>query len=866
MKLEPTRALQILIFTIGLIWAMFAMFAGRFGQLDVLIALIVEAFLLYLSVFERKLTERDLTIFLLLTLIFIPFSVLGGFFSEMVLMVVSGVVIYVVFTERSWFRNLRQKSSSTKILLAGIYSAGIFYILLVMAIGDWIYPGVVLALVIEVSLLYCALFRPPPNKIELGIISALAIVTLIVGSFPIIHHVVIMAVAGLLLYGAVLAEPKFPLTKRALSTGIVVGIIMTFLGIWLALKLGVVFLVGAEMLGAIFLTLRGKYTPEENTIVVTIANSSAMVTIGVLITFPAIAIFDPANPLFDINHIYSDLFNPWNTIIFMILVTGISAIFGIILLAPFRDRFEHEAWPQVQPQAYTIKSIGGDIEAKKAVGIGLGISAAWVGTTKIAEGLSGADLSSFPNALSPVIPAASAIPNWIGISNSPMMAGIGFFVGWKRSLVIAMGSLASFFIWFLLEGANPAVDFASHIKRAEILYIALGVFVTVIAGDFLSGRGDKGKDEMTPEEFEEKTSVDVSEIDGAVIIETPIKSEELPSKLRVKQELFSIEMFKEEVREIIADPRGYLKSRRGHVPPWMAFVSLGLFMVVGIIVFSFMIPFPGIQIPWLLFMIGTPIAMVSVYFTARAISETGMLAGYITDIVAIPAILLFHVGFAVITTFMSMLGALQDAAIALLVHLKLGRLTNVRGTDILKAVSVGALLGTTAGSLITFTLFETYSGFGGADLPSPAAQLFGFLVVSLQGIGEFQLPGMSQFGDVDPLLIMAYLLSFAIGGFLLGNELNKRGLSPMSLVVGVLIPPATAVAILIGGYINYRVKKQKGPEEPLTDENHIQQQVEFQDANYNRMSRILSGIVAGEAVVTVVWVLGIALSAILLRI
>jgi len=864
MKLEQTRALQILIFTVGFVWVMFAMFAGRFTQVDVLIALIVEAVLLYLSVFERKLAERNLTIFLVLTIIYMPISVLGGFFSEMVLMVVSGVVIFVVFTERSWFQKLRSKYNSTKVLLAGIYSAGIFYILLVMAIGDWVNPGVILALGIEVFLLYCALFRPPPNKMELGIISVLAIVTLVVGSYPILHHVVIMAVAGLLLYGAVLAEPKFPLTKRALSTGIVVGIIMTFLGIWLALKLGVVFLVGAEMLGAIFLTLKGKYTPEENTIVVTIANSSAMVTIGVLITFPAIAIFDPANPLFDINHVYSDLFNPVNTIIFMILVTGISAIFGIILLAPFRDRFEHEAWPQVQPQAYTINSIGGDIEAKKAVGIGLGISGAWVGTTKIAEGLSGADLSSFPNALSPVIPSASAIPNWIGISNSPMMAGIGFFVGWKRSLVIAMGSLASFLIWFLLEGASPAVDFASHIKRAEILYIALGVFVTVIAGDFLSGRKDKGKDEMTPEEFEKETSDDVHELDGAVIIETPIKSKELPSMLRVKQELFSIEMFREEIREIISDPRGYLKSRRGHVPPWMAFISLGLFMIVGIIVFSFIVPFPGIQIPWLLFMIGTPIAMVSVYFTARAISETGMLAGYITDIVAIPAILLFHVGFAVITTFMSMLGALQDAAIALLVHLKLGRLTNVRGTAILKAVCVGALLGTTAGSLITFTLFETYSGFGGADLPSPAAQLFGFLVVSLQGIGEFQLPGMSQFGDVHPALIMAYLLSFAIGGFLLGNELNKRGLSPMSLVVGVLIPPATAVAILVGGYINYRVKKQQDPEEPLSDESPIQQQVEFQDANYNRISRILSGIVAGEAVVTVVWVLGIALSAILL--
>ncbi|MHA1863113.1 MAG: hypothetical protein ACTSWA_05035 [Candidatus Thorarchaeota archaeon] len=860
MNLEQPRALQILMFSVGVAWALIALATGRFAQPDVLVALIVEAFLLYLSVFKRQLTKKELLIFLFLILIYIPSSILGGFFSEMVIMVVSGVIIFVILTEREWFRKIRPVSDSTKIILAGIYSAGIFYTIIVISHGAWIYPGVILALIIESFLLYSTLIRPPPDKTELSIITLISILTLVVGSLPILHHVVIMAVAGLLIYGAVLAEPKFPLTKRALSTGIAVGIIMTFLGIWLALKLGVVFLVGAEMLGAIFLTMRGRYSPEENTIVVTIANSSAMVSIGVLITFPAIAIFEPENPLFDINRVYSDLFNPLTTLSFIILVTGISAIFGILLLAPFRDRFEHEAWPQVQPQAFTIKSIGGDREAKKAVGIGLGISAAWVGTTKIAEGLSGADLSSFPNALSPVIPAASAIPNWIGISNSPMMAGIGFFVGWKRSLVIALGSLTSLLIWVLLEGASPAALFENHIKRAEILYIALGVFVTVMAGDFLSGRNDK--EEMTPEEFEEKTSSMVSEVDGAVIVESPIKTQDLPSRLRVKEELFSIEMFKEEVREIIADPRAYLKSRRGQLPPWIAFVSLALFMIVGIIVFSFIVPFPGVQIPWLLFLIGTPIAMISVYFTARAISETGMLAGYITDIVAIPAILLFHVGFAVITTFMSMLGALQDAAIALLVHLKLGRLTNVRGRDILKAVFVGAMLGTTAGSVITFVLFDTYSGFGGTDLPSPAAQLFGFLVESLQGIGAAQLPGMSQFGDANPILVFLYLISFAIGGFLVGRELNRRGLSPMSLVIGVLIPPATAAAIIFGGYINYRVKKNKEPEKPLTDESQMQQQVELQDANYNRISRILSGIVAGEAVVTVIWVLSIALSAI----
>ena len=618
------------------------------------------------------------------------------------------------------------------------------------------------------------------------------------------------------------------------------------------------------MLGAIFLTLRGKYTPEENTIVVAIANSSAMVSIGVLITFPAIAIFEPENPLFNMS---SGLFNPLTSLIFIIIVTGISAVFGMLLLAPFRDRFENEAWPQVQPQAYTIKSIGGDIEAKKAVGLGLGISATWVGATKAAETLTGADLSSFPNALASVVPSASAVPNWVGISNSPMMVGIGFFVGWKRSLVMALGCVISLLIWIILEGASPTTLYEAHIKRPEILYLALGMFVTILAGEFLSG--EKNNDEMTPEEFEERTSVEVTEVDGAVIIETPIKSNDLLKRMRVKEELFSVEMFREEIRDIIADPRAYLRSRRGQLPPWIALVSLSMFLIAGISIFSIITPFPDaggtrLQIPILLFLIGTPIALISVYFTARAISETGMLAGYITDIVAIPAIILFRVSFAVITTFMSMLGALQDSAIALLTHLQLGRLTNVRGRNILKAVFIGAMLGTTIGSFITFTLFETYGGFGGTDLPSPAAQLFGFLILSLQGIGgiggEFMLPGMDKFPGI---LGFIYLFSFGIVGFLLGRELNKRKMSPMSLVIGVLIPPATAVAIVLGGYINYRAQRELEPEEPLSKDGTGQQQMEIQDANYSRTSRILSGIVAGEAVVTVIWVLSIALSSIL---
>ena len=734
--------------------------------------------------------------------------------------------------------------------MTGLYIAGLFYSILWLAEGHWLNPGAISAVIIEGGLLYSALYRPHPTKTEMALLGTFALAyTLAMWFFQSMSHVVIMAIGGIALYAVIHTNPKFPVTKRAVGTGLIVGVVMTFMAIYLALKLGVVFLVGAEMLGAILLSIGGKYTPQENTIVVAIANSSSMIAVGVLITFPAIAIFDPlvayGDPVLGTP--------PLITYEFIVFVTLAAAVFGMLLLAPFRDRFEHEAWPQVQPQAQCINSMGADTKAKKAVGIGLGASALWMGISQpVSNYFTGSPFSSFPHVLRGILPGAQAFPDWVGINNSPMIAGIGFFVGWKRTLIIAGGSVLSLFVWLFLEGADAGILFGDHLKRAEILYLALGVFVTIIAGDVLGGKKD---DEMSTEEFEKQANSVKEEKDGAVVLEDPHKTKQLPHLLRVKEELFSIETFKEEIRDIIRDPRAYMKSRRGQLPPWIAFLSMGLFMVAGIIIFWFLRPFAGLQIHWLLFILGSPLALVSAYFTARAISETGMLAGYISDIVAIPAVLFFRIGFSAITTFMSMLGAVQDAAIALLVHLKLGRLTQVRGRDIAKAVFIGAMLGTFLGSAITYMVFVTY-GFGGSDFPSPAAQLFGFLVQSLQGLGEFRLPGLDQFEGVSPILAFAYLLCFAVIGFLFGRELHKRGLSPMSLVVGILIPPATSVAMLIGGAIDYRMKEFRTYPCPVDEApSAIPTQSKVYDVSYDRTSRILSGVVAGEAVVTVAWVI-----------
>jgi hypothetical protein len=319
----------------------------------------------------------------------------------------------------------------------------------------------------------------------------------------------------------------------------------------------------------------------------------------------------------------------------------------------------------------------------------------------------------------------------------------------------------------------------------------------------------------------------------------------------VREELFSISDFRDEIKRMVSNPSMYLQTTRGRLPPWIGVLSISIFTAVGILVFSVIRPFFSLDIHWMLFILGAPLVLVSAYFTARAIGETAMLAGYISDIVAIPAIMLLRVTFQAITAFMAMLGALQDAAIAVLLHLKLGSLTGVRGRDIVKAVFIGSILATFGGSLMIYGIYRNY-GFGGSDFPSPTAQLFGFLVTSLQGLGEFRLPGMdcAVSLSLEFFIPFAYLLSFGVAGFLVGRMANRQGLSAMSFAVGLLIPPATSVAMLLGAFVDYRMKQSTGADRGIPGAGTGRSALPE-----GRISRVISGVVTGEAVMTAIWVL-----------
>jgi len=742
---------------------------------------------------------------------------------------------------------------ASRMLLTALFSAGLFYCGVVISSGRFD-MGIGASMVVGLLLVCLSLFMKPPTRKGLVLLALVEIAfVLVMSALGLLSEVVLMAAAEIVIYAMTMSEAKFPLTKRALATGIVVGVVMTFLGVYLMLKLGVVYFIGAEMMGAIILSTHGKYTKEENTIVVAIANGSSMICAGILITLPGLVIYElqfkpPLEP---------SIAPALITLPFIAFLIGTSALFGLILLVPFKSHFDKQPWPQLRPQAECIISMGADKTAKKNVLVGLGGSASYVGATKIVEQATGAALGSIPSAFKGLVPATGLIPDWIGLSNSPLIAAIGFFVGWKRALVLLLGSTISLTIWLVFELA-PYEGIGAHLQRPEILYLVFGVFAAVIVSEVTSARRKKATIQEPRSTVKDEQASETRAVSEEPPTEMPSKTAEVPKLVRLKRELMSVDMIRHDIREIAANPQGFLKSRRGQVPPWIAVVSMLMFMAIGIVFFWVITPFAGLQIHWALSVLGPPVALLSVYFTARAISETGMLAGYISDVMAIPAILLFRVSFAAITTFMTMVGAFQDAAIAFLVHLKLGTYTGVKGMDIFKAMSVAAILGTSVGSFIIFGVYKIY-GFGGTEFPCPIAQLFVILVTSLMGLGNLQLPYVDRLVQLHPalahpVLAFIYVLMFGLFGYLLSRQLLKVGLSPISLAVGLLIPPATTATMMIGAFIDYRTKKHQ----QLSWETDTMQTT-TQSPEYDRTSRLLSGVVSGEAIVIAVWALGSAI-------
>ena len=242
------------------------------------------------------------------------------------------------------------------------------------------------------------------------------------------------------------------LTKRAVIFGLLLGMIYTFLGIYLSYKVGLVALGGIFILGYVLLQLTGSYNYKENVILTIIASACLL---------PAFEISDNIAALI----IFRQYSNYQIVISFPLLffIGLVGSILGIFLLMPFKDHLLSLKWPMVEPSAKMMKALGGGKEERKRAFSSMFASAAITLTTLLGR----IRTLTLPS-----------LPSFIGFEVSPMMAGLGFFISLLGVISLLLGALYSIGVWFFLEGANPTLNLSKHIMHPWIFSLAIGIMVT----------------------------------------------------------------------------------------------------------------------------------------------------------------------------------------------------------------------------------------------------------------------------------------------------------------------------------------------------------------------------------------------------
>ncbi|MHA1505737.1 MAG: OPT/YSL family transporter [Candidatus Asgardarchaeia archaeon] len=548
---------------------------------------------------------------------------------------------------------------------------------------------------------------------------------------------------------------------KVIMASLLLSVIYTFIEIYLQLKVGLVILAGVEVFGYLTLSFLNKKDPKHTVILISIVTSSALVNTGILVSLPAIEIFSkiPGIPKVEISPLL---------IVTLSLLSGIT---GLMIIEPMKESFIDKPWPHVRAQVVNIEALNkNENNSRKPMLKGLIYSTFYNGIVYGTSSLTPFDLRNIPYGI-----GFEEIPQFIGINNSPLMVGIGFFSGFKRTFLIAIGSLISFLVWFFLESGRTQ-DFGTHIMRPEIFYMIFGVVSTTIILDSIRS-------------YKKYRGESIS------------KEEELVAPLKVIHE---------------------------NLKRWkLTLFSLVVFYVSIVVIFSILRIFENLYIDYFLALIGIPLSIISAFFMTKMISETGIITGYISDAIAVPAIVLFSINFPSLIIFMTLLSAMQDASISLMGRLILGRKFNIRDRDVFKASLIGTLIGTFLGSMIITIFANPPFGFGTHEFPCPNSELLGLTVLALLDLRDLKIPLMDDYG-------FGYIFLFIVAGCLTAYLLTKKGYSPIPLAVGLLIPPSYGVIMLIGGIINLFLQN-KGKME--------------------RYKQFFGGVIAGEGITVILWIL-----------
>ena len=150
-------------------------------------------------------------------------------------------------------------------------------------------------------------------------------------------------------------------------------------------------------------------------------------------------------------------------------MTGIlllSGITGILVSSYFADYFLKSPfpWPGSRMTASLMSMLASEKNkaSQKVSMIRMGVAAFTSGSIALLRGFS-------------ILPDFLGSVN-IGLSVSPMMAGIGMLIGWRSCLQMAGGALVSLLVFVLLE--SPGTDYTTHMKSPWIFSTAVAMMVT----------------------------------------------------------------------------------------------------------------------------------------------------------------------------------------------------------------------------------------------------------------------------------------------------------------------------------------------------------------------------------------------------
>lgn len=150
----------------------------------------------------------------------------------------------------------------------------------------------------------------------------------------------------------------------------------------------------------------------------------------------------------------------------MMAILVLSGIMGILISSYFADYFLKTPfpWPSSRMMASLISMLAA--EKNKA---GQKVSVMRMGAAAFISG-GIATLRSFS-----ILPEIFGSVN-IGLSSSPMMAGIGMLIGWRSCLQVAAGAIASLLVFVLLE--SPGTDYSAHMKSPWVFSTSIAMMVT----------------------------------------------------------------------------------------------------------------------------------------------------------------------------------------------------------------------------------------------------------------------------------------------------------------------------------------------------------------------------------------------------